>query len=283
MRTSEARREACPHPEQVSLFVDGEADADVRQHMDQCDDCRKVADAYSALDETTRLAARCDDDLVERIKDGCRYGKGGAEPMPMPTIWQGRMVRYAAAIVVTGVLAGLVAVMLRGPAGGSEPIRAEDGAASPAGGTELVAGGGDSPGTPRNELPVTPSDTILDDSSVRLVGGMHGRDEFIMPVPLPAHVRHVWAVDAPVNAATALQDMLPDECQVQVMSSADDGETVVTVLLSDRDLQRLVDALSKSDYGLISPLLPQPRDAARVHFSGRPVRYEATLVTNEIE
>ena len=107
------------------------------------------------------------------------------------------------------------------------------------------------------------------------LGGAAGTE---LPQGLPRIVRHVWTVRDAQGAVGQLKSLLP---QGSYDITVQDGNTLCSVVLPDRDLAKLIDGLAAQHWQLVSPDMPQPQKHAGVAFSGRDVRYNMVMVQQQ--
>ncbi len=94
-------------------------------------------------------------------------------------------------------------------------------------------------------------------------------------------VRHVWLVPETAAPLRELQQLLPRHKQdFQDLINQDRDEYVLQLVISDKDLQELVDHFDSLDFKLISPTAPQPGDGANLRLTGKGVQYEIDFVRN---
>ena len=95
-------------------------------------------------------------------------------------------------------------------------------------------------------------------------------------------VRHVWLVDdteSPLNALkmyTESDDELLDQ-----LIARDSDRYLLQMMLSDKDLQSLVNRFDALKFNLLSPSEPQPSDYQTLKFTGKNVKYEIDIIRKE--
>ncbi|NLF19469.1 MAG: hypothetical protein GX595_19755 [Lentisphaerae bacterium] len=214
--------------------------------------------------------------LSDRVRADVRQSVSTAEPLPMPRWWASPALRLAAAVAVTAAAIAVMMAVLSDRRDGS-PALAAVGAATEAAPSAVAA----PPALPATDAATTaPSGSVLGGHSLRLAraggnGALGGTAGAELPQGLPRVVRHVWTVRDAEGAVGQLKGLLP---QGRYDISVQDGNTLCSVVLPDRDLLKLVDGLAAQQWQLVSPDMPQPQRHAGVALSGRDVRYNMVMV-----
>jgi hypothetical protein len=92
-------------------------------------------------------------------------------------------------------------------------------------------------------------------------------------------VRHVWLVDDTAAPLRELQVLMPrHRPDFEELINQNQDEYVLQLLVSDQDLQALVDHFARLQYKLMSPEAPQPGQGSQMRLSGKQVRYEVDFV-----
>jgi len=92
-------------------------------------------------------------------------------------------------------------------------------------------------------------------------------------------VRHVWLVDNTAAPLRELQVLMPrHKPDFEELINQNQDEYVLQLLVSDQDLQALVDHFARLQYKLMSPDAPQPGQGSQMRLVGKPVRYEVDFV-----
>jgi hypothetical protein len=260
---------ACPGSDDLSAVVDGQAAEEISVHTDSCAACRGQVQALRRLDAAIRRRMGPPSGLSERIKQAVRDG-ASREVLEMPRWWMSPALRLAAAVAVTAAaIAVLVNVLGEHPNGLTETFAAT---------TPAEAGGAGLPPTRSAVLPRGPliEGPVLVPASVgngSVGSGSGAGDE--SPQSLPQRVRHVWTVNDASESASYLKTALPHG---SYEVGNEDGNTRFSIVLSDRDLQKLVDGLAAHRWQLVRPDLPQPQKQASVVLTGQQVRYTLVMV-----
>ena len=95
-------------------------------------------------------------------------------------------------------------------------------------------------------------------------------------------VRHVWLVDDTASPLKALKMYTEsdDELLDQLIARASD-RYLLQMVLSDKDLQSLVNRFDALEFNLLSPSEPQPSDYQTLKFTGKNVKYEIDIIRKE--
>jgi hypothetical protein len=95
-------------------------------------------------------------------------------------------------------------------------------------------------------------------------------------------VRHVWLVNDTASPLKALKMYTEsdDELLDQLIARASD-RYLLQMMLSDKDLQSLVNRFDALEFNLLSPSEPQPSDYQTLKFTGKNVKYEIDIIRKE--
>jgi hypothetical protein len=92
-------------------------------------------------------------------------------------------------------------------------------------------------------------------------------------------VRHIWLVDETVAPLEALKTYTESDGQLLVdLIARDSDRYLLQMVLTDKDLQSLVNRFHDLRFKLLSPDAPQPGIIQTLNFSGKPVKYEMDIV-----
>lgn len=275
----------CPSKENLSNWYDNGGDSTIASHVGECRNCGETVTFYRKVDETVRLCSCPPSYLESQILEVCKGVEGEILAFPL---WM-RALRIAAVAAVVCTVAGAVFVVTSTPSTtGSSRIlavagRGADGEAM----AELV-----NPGTPKTGNSGSggglalkgPGDGVRgtdlvsvsaagsrdrEDGSRRAVRG----DIAISPI-----VHHVWVVDDLEACKTSFIGALPEGVEPSLTPGGDDSKCSLQVVLSDTQLQGLVNVLKEDGWALFTKDFPQPGEEDKVALTGRKVRYEAELV-----
>ena len=260
----------CPERESISCAIDGEAPADVVEHITDCASCTTIADGYRTVDGLTSKVLNPPEHLAARVKGACRTVTPVArEPIVGGFLFfRSSPARYAAALAITCTLVGLLAVAV------SRLNRPN----------EIATGAGGNPGGDSYREYPTPAPS---EQPLRKVDAGAGRSAPSGMIPvnrtgegfdsLPRQVEHVWTVaDVEASKDLIVEKLLPEG--TAFAAREENGNLVLSVSLRDRDVQGLVDAMQLHGMELVSPSLPQPGAQERIRFLGVNVSYEGVLV-----
>lgn len=248
----------CPSGDGFSALVDGTGDDELQVHLESCAGCRRAVEGLRRVDGLIRrrmapppgLAGR----VVAAVKASEASGRGVSAGW---RVWPA--LRFAAVLAVTAAALAAVVQMLN--RAGSDPGRA---GGAPSAGEQTVAGAGGSGAAPG-------------DGAVTWPAAGDGTEPGA-PSGLPGRVQHVWAVANAEGECKYLVSLLPQGSYE--MTRREDGNTVFNVLLTDRQLQSLVDRLHEHEWQLVSPNPPQPRQRVNVALRGQPVHYTLVLLNS---
>lgn len=253
----------CPPFESISAYVDGEAEKKVVQHVGACESCLRVASSLRSLDAAITRSCQPREGLADRIVAAC-----ADKPIPQAIpFWGHSLLRYAAALAITGVLALAVRQAVQTSPLSQQPDAPYLAAVEPGTLDHADAGGGNLP---------------MSASQIRSVGtqqdGGVPMTATVAKRPVAEEVAHVWGAKDLDTVKTNIETQLPQDI---VWGFSNDGNGVqIQARLTDEQLQNLVDAIHQQGYDLFSSQLPQPNQRDRVNFSGsRNVLYQARFVT----
>jgi hypothetical protein len=95
-------------------------------------------------------------------------------------------------------------------------------------------------------------------------------------------VRHVWLVDDTASLLKALKMYTEsDDELLDQLIARDSDRYLLQMMLSDKDLQSLVNRFDALKFNLLSPSEPQPSDYQTLKFTGKNVKYEIDIISNE--
>lgn len=261
MRLSPSEQ-GCPNSDDISAFVDGVTPEELAIHMESCAGCRGQIKVLRRIDAAIRRRLTPPAGLAERIRARVRE-EARREPSTLAGWWVSPVLRLAAVLVVSAAaLAVLVHVLNRG-VGSAAPTLAQD----------------SGPVAPQELLPARDTGTgvpAVDYAGRNPAGSGPDRRRAERPSVLPAEVQHVWTVADAVGGRNYLTGLLPRGSYE--VRTQEDGNTLFTMVLPDRDLQALVDRLYDHQWELASSVLPQPGKRASVDLRGQAVRYRLVLV-----
>ncbi len=95
-------------------------------------------------------------------------------------------------------------------------------------------------------------------------------------------VRHVWLVDDTASPLKALKMYAEsDDELLDQLIARDSDRYLLQMMLSDKDLQSLVNRFDALKFNLLSPSEPQPSDYQTLKFTGKNVKYEIDIIRKE--
>ena len=95
-------------------------------------------------------------------------------------------------------------------------------------------------------------------------------------------VRHVWLVDDTASPLKALKMYAEsDDELLDQLIARDSDRYLLQMMLSDKDLQSLVNRFDALEFNLLSPSEPQPSDYQTLKFTGKNVKYEIDIIRKE--
>jgi len=259
-----ATAQGCPSSDDLSAFVDGTTPEELAIHIESCGRCQRQVKALRLIDAVIHRRLAPPDGLAVRVRARVR-DQAGREPSAAAGWWVSPVLRLAAVLMVTTAALAVLVHVLNQRSNSMPTVAAQAGVGAP----EVVqaapaAGLGSDPEVEYVKGTMRPAST---DRRGRAAG---------TPSDLPAEVRHVWTVADADGERAYLTSLLPQGAYE--VSSQEDGNTVFTVVLPDRELQKLVDRLHDHRWQLASYQLPQPGSGSTVALRGQAVRYILTLV-----
>ena len=302
----------CPDLEELSAWFDhAEAAPQVAAHVAKCEACRREAEQFRRLDAAVRAAIRPAPGLAARIQDTCRREAGEARPVRnlfLPFQIHVPVWRLAAAAGITALI-GLMAWefhhVSRGPVPGTPglaqtavtpPATAAgavlDAVSIAAGADERTAANADpglgAPAMNPAEAVDPPAEPDLAAAWNNTVTGTDLRTVSthdapaggaLAPKVLEGNVRHVWVVSDLQAATRLLRASLPKGARLVEKPAGD--RILFQTYLKDGELQQLVDSLAGAGCALVSPDLPQPDEAQRIHIRNKSLSYQAEMVLDD--
>jgi len=299
-------KSTCPSVEQLSQFLDLTV-ADLSQpqwdlvasHLKECAACRNKVAAYQRLDQALKVAVVPPAGLADRIIAACQDANAHETIQPFPW-WRSGWGKAGIAAAVLA-FAGLTVVNVStSGSGGSFVASAPQDSATPvmfpaAAGPLLAEAATAVAAPPLAEDGASATGALYERG--KLSGSVNSQDlrtvsrlaQKAQAAPaaavkylLPDTVRHVWTVDDLARSRKRLADA-STAMQAPVAWSNDDerGRLKAVLLLTDGELQQLVDRLGDGHWALVSPYLPQPNAPDLVHVTGKRLQYEIILVQRE--
>ena len=270
---------ACPSPELLSAWADGDGDASLEEHVTACPACQAVLRAYLLVDQATRKVSRPPAHLAGRIKIACR----SLPPQQRLIYWSSPLLRYAAAFAVAlAVLAALTAALKWDSGRGAVAVdRDPQGRGQPQKPGPVPGRGPAIAGADRLHSGEAPEGAFAPES--RPVILKTNVDNAALPSSLrlvPPRVHHVWVVDDLSRSHELLLRHLPEGTSTNRIA-AGRGIGSYQILIADGELQGLVDRLAGAGWALVSPVTPQPGRGNEIARTGRRVRYDIDFVASQ--
>jgi len=273
----------CPSRIELSAWLDNESAARIGEHLKTCPMCHATVEQYRRLDQAVKAAVQPSPQLINQIKTNCRQQTfKPAFLLLWPALPQ-YAVRLAALVVLLLVVTGLYLYTGRNstlplkatsptlvkasvPVAPETVIPAPQVADSPPPAPEALQAGSL---INTGELMAVSTTGDAMDSSV------YSRQQ---TQPIPDYVRHVWIVNNLENGIKTLKAMVPADAACEINPEVGRNRAAFVVLVTDRQIQSLVDGLAGSGFSLVSPALPQPGEKQKVLVSGKTVLYDVEIV-----
>ncbi|MBT3376373.1 MAG: hypothetical protein HN742_11645 [Lentisphaerae bacterium] len=278
----------CPSVEDLSAFHDDALnDGSVGEHVADCTSCRSTIDTYTVIDDAVQSLGDTPANLAERIQEQCKSLK--PEPL-MFRVMGSPIWRHAAAAAAVALIAVAIhyAVDSSSPASSSHAaaISPED-SLTHAPETVVVVPPAELPQLPPQPgpeytgrdgaIPSTDLTRVNAGGTAKAVPGTVSLANAVRKAIVPPRVKHVWVVKNVEEAIEMLQRALPEG--ISCTTTGDIGNKAsLQLLLTDEQLQALVDRLAEAGWPLLSPGVPQPRKGAELLLSRSVVRYDIDLV-----
>jgi hypothetical protein len=284
----------CPPSVELSAWHDGEGEDAVGAHLQGCPRCTRTVRSYGAIDTALRRQVRPGASLVQRIHAACQRD---LESRTFILVWPVPVWRIAslAALVTLGL--GALFLYAWNPAETHAPRPADEmavrtvlPAANP---LPMLAGANGSIPAPVAEFQplrlgsAAGGPTLAGGGNLLSVslpgvglGGHSGASTGLMTLKEVAGdaVRHVWVVADTDQAVATLKHLLPEGTVLNPLSTRRSPRVAYRVLLSDLQVQELVDRMAEAGLSLVSPTLPQPGARERLLAQSKTVLYEMEFV-----
>ncbi len=277
------KSQRCPSAEELDDFCRAESrrlgsgSPDVSAHLDGCEACRGAAAKLRRLQAALTAMMEPPEGLADRVKAAVRSGRAPRIPEASPRpfgVWFWRAVgAVAACVVVVFALSALLRPKMSVDGPGEVAVNAPGEmdvatASAPQGAREQEA-----------PAPVSGEQVSAPNGPVMLAGVRRDAPAETAParpvIHLPGQLRHVWTVKDLESARLQAVGFMKGLEHARVLSV---GEKSAVLMLPDRSLQSLVDAMSAAGWSLVSGEYPQPQKGEQVHFDGHPVVYEFSVV-----
>lgn len=269
----------CPSKEILSSWHDGEESklsSSIENHLEECEECTGTVGAYKKIDLAVQdHLSVSPENLVESILGACKESaeQPASKGFKLLSGWFKTAAVASVAAVATMIFFGTGQVKNETADSSTfKPYGVHEGKAELASIPSVaVPAGGYSSSMNENEVTLT---NVLGEQE-------SNSGTTAAKVLVPVHVEHVWIVknDERQSMLQHLETIIPKGVKFEV-SQAEQGD-VLSVSLSDQQLQNVVDGLNRIGGGLVSPTLPQPNQTDRVQFTGRMIDYRSTFVSQE--
>lgn len=280
----------CPSDEVLEDFYCFHEDKDVENHVENCRKCRERLASFSKIDEMVSDLIAPPDGLADRIKAAVH--NGDAESIAPFPWWRNKIWSTLASAAAVLVIVFSIAVSLAPEQSQSNSENTI--ATAKNNSTNTISDSGNFQVShqtksikPENkDLPKTLAlQTVLPDnySRTRLVGinekkHLSPPSQIDLEYSIPAKVRHVWTVNNVESAKNLLTQYAKLNGKIIDKSNQHNGKNDVVMVLTDTELQDLVDKLFQEKWSLLSPDLPQPNKKDKMRFFNKPVEYTLNIV-----
>ncbi len=301
----------CPDPIELSSWHDGENASNLESHVSSCQKCEKKIEAYVKIDNALKCSVP-DSKLADKIMNACI-----CEDQSKPALKFVSFLKIAAAaMVILAIGYSITADMLSRDNTEIADTTVNDTAAD----YDELNENEPEPTLSPNQLTTqsqsddgfmfvakrgsrlqnlygprqlaatsTPETATIELSNARLVSVLGSSDNQRMmhvgsPTLLPRKVKHIWVVKNLETAKKEFLALLPDGAVCSICKSTDatnKASICITVELGEKELQKLVDALSTSGWALVSAASPQPGESNRLLLTGEKISYSFDLVVSD--
>ncbi|MFA6814910.1 MAG: hypothetical protein WCS73_01265 [Lentisphaeria bacterium] len=256
---------SCPDSETLSEFVDNPSSTEIAEHIKMCSVCRQKVEAYIQIQQLIAGISQPPEDLVDKILIKTTRNNHGVAPQRFRHFpW----IRFAAAIVATAMITAYFTKkqtaspneMMNQTMASSSPTQAYSSNKS----EQTAIGTRNTPSI--NTGPMqnvsTESASSIEQNTIRKY--------------LPAsQVTHIWSMEKIPGAQKYLDSLVKGE---KLTWKHSNGILTTSLILSDQDLQQLIDNLYHSGWSLLSPFYPQPEASDVTIFTGKKICYNLKLI-----
>ena len=282
---------SCPGSEVLEEYRDGTASCEWTSHIDNCAHCQRRIASLDLLDLRIRKVCQPPDGIAARIKSAVHDGREPSiRPVPFWRVSSYRIATAAAVLVLLSISLyigmydghqGIIGGVPDSPPVVFEPPArtAEEGAMAEKSQSAIAQDGisvkGDaSVATARPTISLNPNlrlaGTYMEESSAK-------RKREVQKQSLGEMVRHIWSVKNKDDAKDFIQKVAKAN-DINVEIKREEGGFQALIELKDTELQQLVDMLDARGWRLLSPYMPQPREADVIEFRGIPVKYYVNAI-----
>ena len=289
---------SCPGSEILEEYRDGTASEEWMSHIDNCESCQRRIASLDLLDLRIRSVCEPPAGMAERIKKAVHEGR---EPsIKAIPFWRRPWFRAAASASIVVLLLSATVYFAQDAGARSHSGRrpyvenaAVSDSASPenvdaqvatgsAEETGLLAATAEKNISEQDRVRSAAPSTLSFDSNLRLAGTMAensaaSQRRQAQKQPLGNAVRHLWSVEDTDAAHDFIQKIAKANDRKLDIENVDGGFNAF-IELKDTELQQLVDMLDSNGWRLLSPYIPQPREADAVKFRNIPVLYYINVI-----
>jgi len=286
------QNKSCPDSEVLEEYRDGTASGEWASHIDNCENCQRRMASLDLLDLRMRKVCQPPNGMAARIKAAVHEGRAPSiRPVPF---WRIPSYRIAASSAALVLLLSLSLYIIRdgghqGIASGvpdNPPVVFERPKTKEAQDTEAESRQTaivNNVSSMQKATAMPPAvQNITQNSNLRLAGTLsdggtvkHKRE--VLRQPLGENVRHIWSVKDRRNARDLIIGIAKANDRIIEIDQREGGFHA-TIELKDTELQQLVDMLDDNGWRLLSPYIPQPREADAIEFRGNTVRYDVDAI-----
>ena len=263
------------------------------EHVADCAHCGDILASFARIDQALQAEADCDPEVAARIKRNCN----ARLKAPLLVLSMASWMRVAACLLAGGVLF-YAKIKFNASSGPSAPEwRAVDKPSpevEPVGMAAAPAPAVVEPVVAAAPLPApkVATDDAVDWRGTRLVDSGKVGVGAGPPATRPSHeriasrpektvadqVRHVWVVADTALPLAELKKVMPHEAgKFDRLMGEHRDRYLLQLMVSDRNLQELVDRFDKLEFKLLSPAAQQP-GAKGLRYSGKSIQYEVDFV-----
>ncbi|MCK5843324.1 MAG: hypothetical protein KAG97_01370 [Victivallales bacterium] len=279
----------CPSSESLSAYFDGESPPDSADgvHIAACPECAARLKVLTGLADELKneIQSLRDDEFIINLQKSLRQ-KIKRDPrsqnMPFPFFMKVAAMFAGAAIVVIALT--------------TDEKKAYDSISQQSVPLDPIVFLGDSDSPPAKKMTSLPVPTdgpgdgasAIDISDLTPVGTGEGRihqgyrvpvreDDTKKPEVITGSVRQTWSVSNLEVAERKFKKLLPATAEVSAFRDGDDS-VILKVLITKKELARLVASCSEAGFALLSPAQPQPEQKLFKGEANSKVSYTAVFV-----
>jgi len=254
----------CPDSETLSEFIDNPSTPEIAEHIQMCLACRKKVEATMQIQQLITEITHPPEDLVNKILAKTTRGNLDAA---LQKIHHFPWMRFAAAIIATAMI---TAYFTKQPA--VSPNKSSIQAIAT---TSTSDASSDISTNATIETMSSPSINTGPMQNVSTNSSESIQQNTIRKYLPESQVTHIWAIKDIAKAQKYLESLVKGE---ELTWKHSNGIRTTSLILSDQDLQQLIDKLYHSDWSLLSPFYPQPEAADVTIFTGKKICYNLKLI-----